>query len=37
VATWLAERYGLVAVGYYLCVTALITIVALLAMGRRGR
>jgi len=37
VATWLAERFGLVAVGYYLCLTALVTIVALLAMGRRAR
>ncbi|WP_282246434.1 MFS transporter [Stenotrophomonas sp. PS02300] len=37
VATWLAGRFGLVAVGYYLCLTAVITILALLAMGRPTR
>ncbi|MBD8695160.1 MFS transporter [Stenotrophomonas sp. CFBP 13718] len=36
-ATWLAERFGLVAVGYYLCIAALITICALLALQRRVR
>ncbi len=36
VATWLAERFGLLAVGFYLCGTALVTILALLAMGRRA-
>ncbi len=36
VATWLAERFGLLAVGYYLCVTALVTLLALLAMSRRA-
>jgi len=36
-ATWLAERYGLVAVGYYLCLTAVITLCALLALQRRQR
>lgn len=34
VATWLASRYGLPAVGLYLSVAALLTIVALLGMGR---
>jgi MFS family permease len=37
VATWLAERFGLVAVGFYLCLTAVVTILALLAMGRPAR
>jgi MFS family permease len=36
-ATWLAERFGLVAVGYYLCIAALVTICALLALQRRVR
>ncbi len=34
IATWLASRYGLTAVGLYLSVAALLTIVALLGMGR---
>ncbi|MHC3126027.1 MFS transporter [Brevundimonas sp. GN22] len=33
-ATWLASRYGLPAVGAYLSVAALLTIVALIGMGR---
>jgi len=37
VATWLAGRFGLVAVGYYLCLAAAVTIVALLALGRPVR
>jgi len=37
VATWLAGRFGLAAVGYYLCLTALVTLLALLALQRRGR
>jgi metabolite-proton symporter len=36
VATWLADRFGLLAVGYYLCLTALVTLLALLAMSRRA-
>ncbi|MCW4453797.1 MHS family MFS transporter [Flavobacterium sp. MXW15] len=36
-ATWLAERHGLAAVGYYLCATAALTALALLAIGRRAR
>ena len=37
VATWLAGRYGLAAVGYYLCVTAAVTMLALWAVRRRAR
>jgi metabolite-proton symporter len=33
-ATWLATRYGLPAVGYYLCAAGLLTLVALLLLGR---
>jgi len=36
-ATWLAERFGLVAVGYYLCLTAVATLCALLALQRRAQ
>jgi MFS family permease len=36
-ATWLAERFGLVAVGYYLCLTAVATLAALVALQRRVR
>ncbi|HHA2641022.1 TPA: MFS transporter, partial [Stenotrophomonas maltophilia] len=35
-ATWLAERFGLVAVGYYLCLTAVATLCALVALHRRA-
>ncbi len=35
VATWLAGRYGLSAVGYYLCAAALVTGLALWALQRR--
>ena len=35
-ATWLAERFGLVAVGYYLCLTAAATLCALVALHRRA-
>ncbi len=34
IATWLAARYGIAAVGYYLAAAAIITVVALLAMMR---
>ncbi|MGV8959432.1 MAG: MFS transporter [Stenotrophomonas sp.] len=34
-ATWLAGRFGLAAVGYYLCATALVTLLALIAIQRR--
>ena len=34
IATWLAQRYGLIAVGIYLAVAAVLTIVALLGMRR---
>ncbi len=34
IATWLAQRYGLMAVGIYLAVAALLTIMALLGMRR---
>jgi hypothetical protein len=33
-ATWLAGKFGIAAVGGYLCVTALLTGLALLAIGR---
>ena len=33
-ATWLAGRYGLQSVGWYLCVAALLTLLALLAIPR---
>lgn len=36
VATWLASRYSLAAVGYYLCAVAAATALALLAIQRRG-
>lgn len=36
VATWLAARYSLAAVGYYLCAVAAVTALALLAIQRRG-
>ncbi len=36
-ATWLAGRYGIAAVGGYLCVTALVTALALLAIARRQK
>jgi len=36
VATWLASRYSLGAVGYYLCAVAAVTALALLAIQRRG-
>ena len=32
----LAERFGLVAVGYYLCLTAVATLCALVALHRRA-
>lgn len=34
IATWLATRYGLSAVGLYLAVAALLTVAALIGMGR---
>ncbi|WP_293706747.1 MFS transporter [Stenotrophomonas sp. UBA7606] len=34
-ATWLAGRFGIAAVGGYLCATAVVTGLALLAIGRR--
>jgi metabolite-proton symporter len=34
IATWLAARYGIAAVGYYLAAAAIITVFALLAMMR---
>ena len=36
-ATWLAERFGIAAVGGYLCATAAVTALALAAIARRGR
>lgn len=36
-ATWLATRHGLAAVGYYLAIAALVTLAALLLMGRVSR
>ncbi|HKE96630.1 MAG TPA: MFS transporter, partial [Povalibacter sp.] len=37
VATWLANHYGLAAVGYYMSAAAVVTLVALLLMGtKRG-
>ncbi|WP_149193649.1 MFS transporter [Luteimonas suaedae] len=36
IATWLAGRYGLQSVGWYLCAAALLTLGALLAVPRRG-
>ncbi|KAG1382989.1 hypothetical protein G6F60_015096 [Rhizopus arrhizus] len=35
-ATWLAEHFGLVAVGYYRCLTAVATLCALVALHRRA-
>jgi metabolite-proton symporter len=35
IATWLAGRYGIEAVGYYLSAAALLTLVSLLAIGSR--
>ena len=35
-ATWLAGKFGIAAVGWYLCVTALVTGLALWAIGRRN-
>ena len=37
VATWLAGKFGIAAVGGYLCATALATALALWAIGRRQR
>ena len=34
IATWLAQRYGLMAVGIYLSIAAILTIIALAGMGR---
>ena len=34
IATWLAQRYGLMAVGIYLSIAAILTVIALLGMGR---
>ena len=34
---WLATRYGLPAVGYYLCVAGTVTLVALLLLGRPAK
>ncbi|WP_297800352.1 MFS transporter [uncultured Brevundimonas sp.] len=34
IATWLAQRYGLMAVGLYLAIAAVLTIIALLGMRR---
>ncbi|MFP5391172.1 MAG: MFS transporter [Gammaproteobacteria bacterium] len=36
VATWLASHYGIGSVGAYLSIAALLTLVALLLIGRRG-
>lgn len=36
IATWLAGRYGLPSVGFYLCAAALISLGALLALGKRA-
>lgn len=36
-ATWLAREYGLAAVGWYLSLAAALSLVALLAIGARGR
>jgi metabolite-proton symporter len=36
-ATWLAGKFGIAAVGGYLCVTAVVTGLALLAIGRRQK
>lgn len=36
-ATWLAARHGLWAVGGYLCVAALVTLLALLMIAARTR
>jgi len=35
IATWLAERYGIAAVGYYLCTAGLLTLVALLLLWKQ--
>jgi metabolite-proton symporter len=35
-ATWLAAHYGLAYVGYYLSVAGLLTLIALLLLGKRG-
>jgi len=35
-ATWLAGKFGIAAVGWYLCATALVTGLALWAIGRRN-
>jgi metabolite-proton symporter len=35
-AKWLADHRGLPAVGYYLCIAALMTLIALLLVGRTG-
>jgi metabolite-proton symporter len=37
IATWLAQRYGIAAVGYYLSVAAAITLAALVAIHSRER
>jgi MFS family permease len=38
IATWLAERYGIAAVGYYLSAAATVTLLALVLLGnKRGR
>jgi metabolite-proton symporter len=37
IATWLATRYGLAYVGYYLSAAGLLTLVALLLLSRLGR
>jgi metabolite-proton symporter len=36
IATWLAQHYGLAYVGYYLSAAGLVTLVALVLLGRRG-
>jgi metabolite-proton symporter len=36
VATWLGKQYGLPAVGYYLSAAGILTLIALLAIARRG-
>jgi MFS family permease len=35
-ATWLATYYGLQAVGYYLCAAGLVSLIALLLLGRKS-
>jgi metabolite-proton symporter len=37
IATWLAQRYGIASVGYYLSVAGAVTLIALLLIARRER